>query len=86
MEGSYQGSQGSQRAVVPDKKKKHIQIPHVKWVQFHHSMVRPRVVDRGDGLQIWRVDANILNKQSRTADSGWSSSLGVGRGANNPPP
>jgi len=32
---------------------------------------------------IWRVAANILNKQSRTADKGWSSSLGVGRGANN---
>jgi len=30
---------------------------------------------------IWRVDANILNKQSRTADKGWWSSLGVGRGA-----
>jgi hypothetical protein len=32
---------------------------------------------------IWRVAANILNKQSRTAGKGWSSSLGVGRGANN---
>jgi hypothetical protein len=41
-------------------------------------MARLRVADRGDGLQIWRVAANILNKQSRTADSGWSSSLGVG--------
>jgi hypothetical protein len=35
---------------------------------------------------IWRVAANILNKQSRTADKGWSSSLGVGRGANNASP
>jgi len=26
---------------------------------------------------IWRVAANILNKQSRTADKEWSSSLGV---------
>jgi len=33
---------------------------------------------------IWRVAANKLNKQSRTADEGWSSSLGVGRCANNP--
>ncbi|KAJ4447282.1 hypothetical protein ANN_09286 [Periplaneta americana] len=32
---------------------------------------------------IWRVAVNILNKQSRTADEGWSSSLGVGRRANN---
>ena len=29
-------------------------------------------------------DWNKLNKQSWTADEGWSSSLGVGRGANNP--
>jgi hypothetical protein len=49
---------------------------HVKWVHCHHGMVRPRVADRGDSLQIWRVAANILNKQSRTADGGWSSSLG----------
>ena len=35
---------------------------------------------------IWRVAANKLNKQSRTADEGWSSSLGVGRGANNASP
>jgi len=34
-------------------------------------------------LPIWRVTANILNKQSRTADKGWSSILGVGSGANN---
>ena len=35
---------------------------------------------------IWRVAANKSNKQPRTADEGWSSSLGVGRGANNPSP
>jgi hypothetical protein len=34
----------------------------------------------------WRLAANILNKQSRTNDKGWSSSLEVGRGANNPSP
>jgi hypothetical protein len=32
----------------------------------------------------WRVAANILNKQSRTADKGWPSSLGVGRGLTTP--
>ena len=32
---------------------------------------------------IWRVAANKSKKQSRTADKGWSSSLGVERGANN---
>jgi hypothetical protein len=29
---------------------------------------------------------NILNKQPRTNDNGWSSSSGVGRGANNSSP
>ena len=31
----------------------------------------------------WRLAANILNKQSWTADQEWSSSLGVWREANN---
>jgi hypothetical protein len=51
----------------------------------HHGMARPRVADREDGLQIWREAANMLNKQTRIADSGWSSSLGVRQGANSPP-
>jgi len=33
----------------------------------------------GDGLQIWCITKNMLNKQSREGDSLWSSSLGVGR-------
>ena len=40
----------------------------------------------GEQPPIWRVAANKLNKQSMTADKGWSSSLGVGRGANNSSP
>jgi len=28
---------------------------------------------------IWRVDVNILNKESWTANKGWSSSLGDGQ-------
>jgi hypothetical protein len=35
---------------------------------------------------IWRVAANILNKQSRTADKGWSSSLGIGQDVDNSSP
>ena len=35
---------------------------------------------------IWRLAVNKLNKQPRTADEGWSSSLEVVRGANNPSP
>jgi hypothetical protein len=41
---------------------------------------------RRNGLQLWRVAANTLNKQSRTDDKGWSLILGVGRGANNSSP
>jgi len=33
-----------------------------------------------------KVAANILNKQSRTAEKWWSSSVSVGRGANNSSP
>jgi hypothetical protein len=40
------------------------QVADVRWVPCHHSMARPQVADRGDGLRIWRVAANILNKQS----------------------
>jgi hypothetical protein len=47
-------------------------------------MAHPRVADTGDGLQIWRVAANLLNKELRTDDSGWPSSLGAGRGKQPP--
>jgi hypothetical protein len=49
-------------------------------------MARPQVADGVDTLHVGKVAANILNKQSRTADKGWSSSLGVGRVANNSSP
>jgi hypothetical protein len=58
---------------------------HVRWVPCHHGMACLQIADGGDTLQFWRVAANILNKQWRTADKGSSSSLGVGRGANNSP-
>jgi hypothetical protein len=47
-------------------------------------MARPQVADGGNGLQIRRVGANILNKQSGKADGGWASSLGVGQGPTTP--
>jgi hypothetical protein len=56
-------------------------LSHVMWGDCHHGMAHPRVADGGDGLQIWKVAVNTLNKQSRTADKGWSFSLGTGRGA-----
>jgi hypothetical protein len=56
-------------------------MPHVRLVPCHHGMARPQVADGGNGLQIWRVAADILTKQSRTADKGWSPNVGLGRGA-----
>jgi hypothetical protein len=35
---------------------------------------------------IRRLAANVMNKQSRTADKGWSSSLELGHGTNNTSP
>jgi hypothetical protein len=49
---------------------------------LHDGMARPEVAGAEDGLQMWRVAANILNKQCWTADRGWSSSLEVGHGVN----
>jgi hypothetical protein len=40
-------------------------------------MARAQVADGGDALQVWRVAANILNKQLRAADKGWAFSLGL---------
>jgi len=43
-------------------------------------MAHPRIADGGDNLQIWRVAANILNKQTRTADMGGPPDWGLGEG------
>ena len=47
------------------------------------SLIRMRMEERPP---MWRVAANILNKQPRTADNGWSFILSVGRGVNNSSP
>jgi hypothetical protein len=41
-------------------------------------MVNPQVADERNGLQIWSVAVNILNKQSRAVDNGWFTTFGVG--------
>ena len=58
---------------------------HDKWVPVTTAwrVFRMRMEEQPP---IWRVAANKLDKQSRTADEGWSSSLGIGRGANNASP
>jgi hypothetical protein len=60
------------------------QVADVMWVPCHHGMARPQVADGGDALQVWRGAAHILNKQSRSADEGWSFSLGDGMGLTPP--
>jgi hypothetical protein len=55
---------------------------YFRWVPYDHVIVRLQVVDGGDGHLIWRVVATTLKKLSQTADEVWSSSFGVGRGAN----
>jgi hypothetical protein len=47
-------------------------------------MARPQVADGGEGLQIWRVAANILDKQSRTADKGGPPAWGLDGGLTTP--
>ena len=48
-------------------------------------MARPQVANGGKA-SMWRVTANILNKESRTADKWWSSRLRFGRGSNSSSP
>jgi hypothetical protein len=45
----------------------------------NYGFARPRVADGGDS-HIWKVVANILNKQSRSTEKGLTSSFAVGRG------
>jgi hypothetical protein len=46
----------------------------------HQSMAHLKVAYGGDGLQMLKVAANVVIKQWRAANKGWSSSLGVGLG------
>lgn len=50
------------------------------WVPSHNGVVHSQVAGGGNGHIIRRVDASILDKQSLTAEKGWSSLLGGGRG------
>lgn len=40
-----------------------------------YGVVRSGVTDEGNGVQMWMIVANILNKQLRTADKRFSSIL-----------
>lgn len=41
-------------------------------------MARPQISDGGDGLHIWRVAANMLNKQSKTSSKDDPPARGLG--------
>jgi hypothetical protein len=53
---------------------------NVKRAHYHHGMARPRVTDSGDGLQIWRVSANILNSSRGQAKVGGPPAWGLSGG------
>jgi len=83
------------REIVKETKNRILSCVGVQYITFnllhgdlcpyHHDMafLTLRMEERPP---ICRVAANILNKQSPTADKGLYSSLGVGRGANNSSP
>jgi hypothetical protein len=57
---------------------------HVDVGPSHPGMADTRVTDGGDGVQIWRVAANVLNKQPRTAVRGVPLAWGWGEGLTTP--
>ena len=57
-----------------------LSFPYSNFRYFPPRYGAPAGCGRRNGLQIWRVAANILNKQSRTADKGWSPNFVDGRG------
>jgi hypothetical protein len=79
-------NQAAQRHIQGDNKHQSNKLPPCdKWVPVTTAWrgLRLRMEERPP---ILRVALNILNTQSRTAEKGWSSSLWVGRGANNSSP
>jgi hypothetical protein len=46
---------------------------------FHHGMANFQIGDGRGDLQRLKVMVNLLNRQSQAANSGWFSSLGVGK-------
>jgi hypothetical protein len=57
---------------------------HVRWVPCHHCMARPQFAGVGDALQVWRVAANVLNKQLRQPTRGGHPAWWLGVGLTSP--
>jgi len=83
--GILQTADASIRTVAWDIYSQRPYKRHDKWVPVTTAL-RVLRLQKEERPPIWRVAANILNEQLGTADKGWSSSLGVGRGANNSSP
>jgi len=58
---------------------------HDKWAPVTMAWWNRRLRMEERSL-VWRVAVNILNKELQTDNKGWSTSLGVGQGANNSSP
>jgi hypothetical protein len=54
---------------------------HVKWLPLS-VMVHHRIMDTAEGLQVWSVFADTVNKQPWTDGQQWSSRLVSGEGTN----
>jgi hypothetical protein len=50
------------------------------WITFYHGMMCPKVVDGWDGLQMWRVAANVTYWISSCREPIWGSPLPRGLG------
>jgi hypothetical protein len=65
-------------------------VLHFNWIFYVAPLSSQHGAFSGCGwrdcLQLYRVAVNILNKQSRTVDKGWSSGLCVEHGAKDCPP
>jgi hypothetical protein len=50
----------------------------------HHGIAHLQVADGGETFQMLKVGVTIVNTQLRTADKGWSSSMGMDFGLTTP--
>jgi hypothetical protein len=53
------------------------------WVPCHHVIACPHVADESGDLQMLTLAANVLNRQSRTADKRRSFGMGIEWGPKN---
>jgi hypothetical protein len=52
---------------------------HSQTGYYCHDVTHSLIVNGEASLQLWRIDANVLNNQYQTVDKGRSNRLGVGQ-------